>query len=160
MRVKRLFISILLCVLSLSTMNINAAASDGQYILDVPSSTITRSYDSSFTLDFSSSTTWTLNFDNNVFGPLNHRYVSISYLSCNPSNSNAKVSVVLYIDEDGDGTYAPYDPDGGYTYDAKVGDTIKITLPYEGAVKSYRLVMTNKTTSVTSGSFSVITSRS
>ena len=60
------------------------------FIIDLPNVS-TRSYNSSFTLDFGSSSAWYLNFDNNAFAFLNHRYVSVSYDSCSPNNSGGKV---------------------------------------------------------------------
>lgn len=140
------------------TFPVNAAAADDEYIIDLPNATA-RSYDSSFTLDFSASSGWTLNFDNNALAVWNHKYVTVDYDSCAPSSTTAKVQIVLYIDDDEDGTYEMYDPDGGYTYQLEVGDYIKIKLPHENTVKKYRLLFVNQTSSVTSGTFTVTTSR-
>lgn len=130
---------------------------DLEYSITLPSA-LARSYDSGFTLDFSDSAAWILNFDNNAFLMLNHRYVSVTYDSCNPSSStNAYVKVQLYSDEDEDGTYTLCD---GYTFQLKVNDTLKITLPEGNTVMNYRLRFVNLTTSVTSGDFTVTTSRS
>lgn len=39
-----------------------------------------------------------LNFDNNVFGPYNHRYVTVSYTSCIPSRyTNFYISAQQFI---------------------------------------------------------------
>ncbi|MDF2941253.1 MAG: hypothetical protein K0S01_111 [Herbinix sp.] len=117
-----------------------------------------QSYDSSFTLDFSQSTAWTLDFDNNSTLVFNHKKVTIKYLSNYPSNANASVRVELYIDEDEDGTYEKYDPNGGYLYSLNKGDSLEIKLPYGNTVKNYRLYFENRTSSVTSATFSVKTS--
>lgn len=128
------------------------------FIIDLPNVS-TRSYNSSFTLDFGSSSAWYLNFDNNAFAFLNHRYVSVSYDSCSPNNSGGKVRIELYIDDDEDGVYELYDPNGGYTYQLVVGELIKIELPLGNTVAKYRLRFVNLTSSVTSGNFTVTTSR-
>ena len=100
-----------------------------------------------------------MNFDNNAFAFLNHRYVSVSYDSCSPNNSGGKVRIELYIDDDEDGVYELYDPNGGYTYQLVVGELIKIELPLGNTVAKYRLRFVNLTSSVTSGNFTVTTSR-
>jgi len=117
-----------------------------------------QSYDSSFTLDFSQSSAWTLDFDNNSTLIFNHKKVTIKYSSNYPSNANASVRVELYIDEDKDGTYEKYDPDGGYLYTLNKGDSLEIKLPFGNTVKNYRLYFENRTSSVTSATFSVKTS--
>ena len=100
-----------------------------------------------------------MNFDNNAFAFLNHRYVSVGYDSCSPNNSGGKVRIELYIDDDEDGVYELYDPNGGYTYQLVVGELIKIELPLGNTVAKYRLRFVNLTSSVTSGNFTVTTSR-
>ena len=65
----------------------------------------------------------------------------------------------VYIDEDKDGNYEIYDPDGGYTYQLTVGEYIKIELPLGNTVANYRLRFVNQTSTVTSGSFTITTSR-
>jgi len=87
------------------------------------------------------------------------RYVSVSYDSCSPNNSGGKVRIELYIDDDEDGVYELYDPNGGYTYQLVVGELIKIELPLGNTVAKYRLRFVNLTSSVTSGNFTVTTSR-
>ena len=89
----------------------------------------------------------------------NHKYVTVDYDSCSPHSTTAKVKIVLYIDDNEDGNYEMFDPDGGYTYQLEVGDYIKIELPYENTVKNYRLLLENQTASITSGTFTVTTSR-
>lgn len=147
-----------LCICAIFIFPVNAAAAENEYEIDMPSATA-RSYDSSFTLDFSTSSGWTLNFDNNAFAVWNHRYVTVDYDSCAPNSTTAKVKVELYIDDDEDGTYEIYDPNGGYTYQLEVGDYIKIELPHVNTVMNYRLLFVNQTSSVTSGNFTVTTSR-
>lgn len=116
-----------------------------------------QSYDSSFTLDFTQSTAWTLDFNNNGFMMFNHNKVSVEYKSNTPSNSTASVRVELYIDENGDGVYESCDPNGGYRYSIKKGEILKITLPYGNTVKDYRLLFTNLNSTVTSATFAVKT---
>ena len=157
MKNKRVRLTMLLmCVLML--LPTQAFAAENDFVVDMPSVS-TRSYDSSFSLDFSESSAWYLNFDNNAFAFLNHRYVTAKYDSCSPSNSRAKVKIELYIDEDKDGNYEIYDPDGGYTYQLTVGEYIKIELPLGNTVANYRLRFVNQTSTVTSGAFTITTSR-
>ena len=157
MNVKKRWLAILLiCVMVLLPTQVFATEND--FVVDMPSASA-RSYDSSFTLDFSTSSVWHLNFDNNALAFLNHRYVTVNYVSCTPSNANAKVKIELYIDDDKDGTYEIYDPNGGYTYQLVVGEYIKIELPLGNTVANYRLRFVNQTTSITSGDFTVTTSR-
>lgn len=157
MKLHRSILSVLL-ICAILAFPMNAYAADSGYTVDIPGASA-RSYDSSFTLDFSASSGWTLNFDNNAFAVWNHRFVTVDYDSCAPSNSSAKVKVVLYIDDNEDGTYEIYDPNGGYTYQLTAGDYIKIKLPYVNTVMKYRLLIVNQTSSVTSGTFTVTTSR-
>lgn len=160
MKSRKLFvaiIAILVFVFSIGSPANVFATDANNYRVDAHNA---RSYNSSFLLDFSQSSSWTLNFDNNVFGPYNHRYVTVSYTSCIPSRyTNAKVQVKLYIDSDDDGVYEECDPYGGYTFTVKVGEDLKITLPHGNEVKKYRLLFVNKTNTITSGAFTVKTSR-
>ena len=157
MKMCKMFTAIFL-VFAMMVLPLNAHAATEEYVIDVPN-TSARSYDSSFTLDFATSSGWTLNFDNNALAVWNHRYVTVYYNSCTPSSTTAKVKVVLYIDDDEDGTYEIYDPAGGYTYQLGVGDYIQIELPDGNTVRNYRLLIVNQTSSVTSGAFTVTTSR-
>ncbi len=158
MKIKRFFAAFLLCTIAFNIAGSSAfAAGEPNIKLNTH---YTRSYNSSFTLNFSESTAWTLDFDNNAFAMLNHRYVNVEYTSCTPDRyTNAKVHVQLYIDDDEDDVYEPYDPNGGYSYQVKVGETLKITLPHGNTVKNYRLRFVNQTSAVTSGVFTVETTR-
>jgi hypothetical protein len=119
----------------------------------------TYSYDSSFDLNFAQSQAWTLNFNNNSTLMFNHNNVEVKYLSNTPTTVVGQVVVELWIDEDQDGEYTKYDPNGGYTYTMNKADTIQIELPYGNTVKQYRLSFVNQTNSVTSAQFSVKTYR-
>ena len=120
----------------------------------------TYSVDTEFSLNFVESSIWVLDFDNNGWGPFNHYYVTINYISNTPTIINAVVTVELYIDDDNDGVYTEYDPSGGYSFQLLRGESLRMTLPYENEIHNYRLVFTNKTTSVRAASFSVISGRS
>lgn len=147
-KLSKLIVSIILCALMLCPASAYATAEEYFVYISIESS---RSYSSSFALDFSASTAWTLNFNNNAFAFLNHRYVTVEYLSCNPSGTDAKIQIQLYIDNDGDGIYEEYDQEGSYTFQLKVGESTKISLPYENTVKNYRLLLINQTLSAISG---------
>lgn len=149
---------VIVIVLGIAVCPANASAATDSGIINI-SNTSNRSYDSSFSLDFSEYKVWNLDFDNNAFAIWNHTHVTVDYTSCKPYNTNAKVKIELYIDDDKDGTYELYDPKGGYTYQLKVGDYIKIELPHGNTVKNYRLQFTNQLSSTTSGDFTVTTSR-
>lgn len=157
MKAKRRWLAmLLLCVMMICPTQ--ALAAENDFVVDIPSSSA-RSYDSSFTLDFTTSAGWTINFDNNAFAVWNHRYINVDYESCSPHSTTAQVEIRLYIDEDEDGVYELYDPNGGYTFQLEVGDMLRIALPYENTVKKYRLMFVNLTSSISSGTFTVTTSR-
>ncbi len=158
MNTKMRFIFVLL-LCALLVIPTDASASESDFVVDIPSASM-RSYDSSFTLDFISSSAWYLNIDNDAFAFLNHRYVKVSYDSCTPSNEKASVKIELHIDDDEDGTYEIYDSAGSYTYQLVVGESVKIKLPLGNTVAKYRLFFVNQTASVKSGKFTVTTSRS
>lgn len=120
----------------------------------------TYSVNTEFSLNFVESSIWVLDFDNNGWGPFNHYYVTINYINNTPTIINAVVTVELYIDDDNDGVYTEYDPSGGYSFQLLRGESLRMTLPYENEIQNYRLVFTNKTTSVRTASFSVISGRS
>ena len=80
------------------------------------------------------------------------------YNSIKAEDINSR-AIELYIDDDEDGVYELYDPNGGYTYQLVVGELIKIELPLGNTVAKYRLRFVNLTSSVTSGNFTVTTSR-
>lgn len=153
LRLKKVFTSLLAVVIAITLLSISAMATNTQPI----HSALTKSIDTSFDLDFATSTYWTIDFDNNVFGPFNRKYVTIQYTSCNPATLNAKVSIELYIDSDKDGVYERCDPNGGYLYTLSAGEKYSFLLPYGNTVKNYRIVFGNQTSSVTSGTFSVYT---
>lgn len=114
----------------------------------------TRSINKTITLDFSASTNWVQDFNNSAFG-LNHNNVTVKYVSNSPSIANAYVWVELYIDDDKDGTYEQYAPDGSYRFGIKKGDTLQISLPYGRTEKEYRLRFSNRTSTVDSAVFEV-----
>lgn len=113
-----------------------------------------RIIDTSFDLDFESSTMWTIDFQNNLYG---HSSVKVVYNSNTPTNKAGLAWITLHIDEDGDGVYEAYDPNGGYTFSLKYGETLNFDLPYGPAIMDYRVVFTNRTSSVISGNFSIKT---
>lgn len=154
---KRLLFALMLC--ALMVFPTEAFASDGDYIIDIPNVSM-RFYNSSVTFDFDTYYAWGLYFDNDAFAVWNHRYVTVSYDSCTPSNAKANVKIELYVDDDDDGNYELADSDGGYTYQLVMGDYIKIELPLGNTVANYLLRISNQTASVKSGEFTVTTSRS
>ena len=152
-------ISVLLAIIFVLGMTGSAFAAESGLSENVIAQPVppSKSYNSSFTLDFSQSTAWTLDFTNNAFMMFNHNKVSVEYKSNTPSNSTANVRVELYIDDDGDGVYESCDPNGGYRYTIKKGETLKIALPHGNTVKDYRLVFTNLNSAVTGATFAVKT---
>lgn len=166
MKYNKVLATILVAILAFSSFNVSATSTVDSPISNIKTDSVSTisnsispmSYNSSFTLDFSQASVWTLNFNNNSTLMFNHKKVTVKYLTSNPSNINASVIIELYIDEDKDGTYVKYDPTGGYRYTIKNGEALEITLPYGNTVKNYRFVFENRTSSVTSGTFSVKTS--
>jgi hypothetical protein len=90
---------------------------------------------------------------------VNHTKVSVEYISNTPAAITGNVKIELWIDEDEDGVYSVYDPNGGYTYSLNKLDTLEIILPYGNAVKHYRLLFVNQTSTVTGAGFTVHTHR-
>jgi len=110
-----------------------------------------------YTLNFDESATWTVDFTNRHLIFLAHQFVTVEYKFCSPSDLRAKVTVELFINDDNDGTYDPYAPNGEYLFTLTVGGKYSIALPYGTSVKKYRLVFINQTLSVSSGTFAVKT---
>lgn len=116
----------------------------------------TQSINTSFTLNFSQSTIWVLDFNNSAF-LINHDEVEVKYISNTPANPSATVKIELYQeDPDSPGMYEPIS--ASYTYTGvTTGSTIDMDLPEGSTLTNYRVVFTRTTSSTTSGEFSVKT---